>query len=59
MIVCRNQGCSEVLRHIDGVHVAGEPPLSRDDDGYFIRCPRCGTENRIGTPVRESGDAAD
>jgi hypothetical protein len=54
--------CYFVLRAEAGVHRAGEPMLIADEQGHFIRCPQCGSENRepfdgAADMIRPSDDA--
>jgi hypothetical protein len=44
--------CGFTLRAVAGLHRAGEPPQWRDENGAFIRCPKCGYEERNLSPAR-------
>jgi len=44
--------CGATLRAVAGLHRAGEPYIQTDSAGPYIRCPRCGYENRDLTPAR-------
>ena len=44
--------CGYALRAMAGLHRPGEPPLWRDENGAFIRCPKCGLEARELSPAR-------
>ena len=46
MILCPNPCCGAVLRHIRGLHQAGEPYLLSDQEGPFMVCMRCGMQVR-------------
>jgi len=45
---CRE--CSEQLRKQVGLHALGEPYIESDEKGPYLRCPRCGHENRDVSP---------
>ena len=44
--------CGATLRALAGVHQPGEPRISTDINGAYIRCPKCGDINRDLTPAR-------
>lgn len=48
MIACPTPNCGEVLRKVAGLHSAGDAPLQRDQQGDFVRCPKC--HGRIAWP---------
>ena len=41
---CRK--CSTEIRKQVGLHTLGEPYIESDNEGPYLRCPKCGHENR-------------
>jgi hypothetical protein len=40
-MLCPTPGCETVIRKTLGLHGFGEPNVWKDDEGYFVQCPKC------------------
>lgn len=47
-MVCPTPECNTVIRETLGLHKFGEPNIWTDDQGAFVRCPKC--RRRIAWP---------
>jgi len=48
-IACPTPGCGQLLRRSEGTLRDGEPSVWSDEQGEFVRCPKC--HRRIAWPV--------